>query len=390
MNTLRIQGYERLFGNEELLLTKKGQNILEQARGHGLSLDCLCQGEKSPLPLHVRRVKSEDGFYYTIVRNKNTMEKHHMECKNYSTAEHKKIYESSSSVSEPVESHIDKKMYGLCENLLYSGWVRFLEKNRDIPNIEKLFKTIYESEFIVEQKNGKIKVNEIIFKPFGSLRYENIDRTVRKAFYRLIKEDKKMYVLGKIESIKAHEDNTKSIIKVLEVQKKNYFHLVIEDRQLREAQKNLPLANMRLISATLKETGEKYLTVDRFSIVPSTKEGIVVESTKEEEFINHLVKTKVLFKKPPRSINRYKETLSLNPQFILYDRDQLQEATIAEIFGYTKNLAEDKEFVKRYWATANERIDHFKANKRYNFFYWLWHKNELPIIYEPKLVEQEG
>jgi len=386
MKTLRIQGYEGLFDNRDLLLSKKGQNILEQTRAHGLMFECLCQGEKNPLPMHVRRIKTDDGYYYTVVRNKNTMDKHHKDCQNYSLPEHKKIYESSRSVSEPVESHIDRKMYILAENLLYNGWVKFLEKNKDTPNIEKLFKTIYESSFIVEHRGNKIAINDIIFKPFGSTRYENIDHTLRKAYYRMIKDQQKMYVLGKVESIKPYEDSQKAIIRVLELQKKNYFHLIIEDRQFRENSKNLPDTEHRLISTTLKDTGEKYLTVDSFYLVPTTKAGIVVETKKDEEFVTHLSKTKVLFKKPPRTINRYKDSFNeYNPLFVLYDREEMKEATIAEIYGYKDVMAEDKTFVNMYWENINKRIDYFKSLKEYNFFYWLYNKNPLPIIYQPKI-----
>lgn len=387
MKTLRIQGYERLFDNKELLLSKNGQNILEQTRNLSLLFECLCQGNQHPLGMHVRRIKAKNGYYYTIVRNKNTMDKHHKNCFNYSTIEHKKAYESSRSISFPVESHIDKKMYILAENLLYNAWCEYINKNQEVPNIEKLFKTIYNTKFIVEHKNTKISINDIIFKPFGNNRYENIDKTLKKAYYRLIKSQQEMYLLVKIEIIQPYEDGQKAIIRAIEPQKKNYFHLIIEDRQFRENAKNLPNTENWLLSATLKDNGESYLTVDKFSIVPATKEGIVVVSKEEEMFITHLNRAKVLYKKPPRTINRYQDIMNqgYNPLFVLYDKEEMKEATIAEIYGYNETIAEDKNLVNLYWQKINKRIEFFKSLENYNYFYWLYHKNPLPIIYQPKV-----
>lgn len=387
MKTLKIQGYDKLFDNKELLLSKKGQNILKETRNHSLLFQCLCQGKENPLGMHVRRIKTQDKYYYTIIRNKNTMDKHKKDCHNYSTPEYKQKYENSTGTTyAPVESFIDENMYIIAENILYDAWCKYLHINKELPRIENLFKMIYNSNFTINHNNIKISINDIIFKPFGKIRNKNIDQTIKKAYYQLHTKEHQMYLLVKIESISPHEDNQKSILKVTELQKKNYFHLIIEDKQFRDNSKKLPTIENRLISTTLKDDGEKYLTIDKFFIIPSTDRGIVITSKEEEEFITHLDKSKILYKKPPRTINRYDKKLNkdFNPLFILYDRKKMKEATIAEIYGYNESMDKNKNFVKLYWEKTWKRIDYFKNLTNYNYFYWLYHKNPLPEIYQPK------
>lgn len=407
MKTLSINGYTSLFDKEELLLTKEGQQILKTTRDKSLGFNCLCKGIKNPLSMHVRRLGPADNYYYTIVRNKGTMDKHNKSCTNYGTPEIRKEYESTNKDKKPrllsidTNSHLKKEegnfsdknnleMYSMGENIIYYAWLSYIYKYGETPNIEKLFKTIYENDYKHKLGNENISLSKLIFKPFGNLRYENINDRLKKAYYRIYKdsgEKHNMYILGEVVDIQKYKDDVNSVLKIVEPQKKNYFNLIVNTFFLEKRLKNIPSKSKMLISCFVADTFKAYLEVGTFTILPFVKDiGLSVERNSEIDFINHLIENKILFTKPPITINYYKDVFGqeFNPQFVLLDLENRKDATIAEIYGYGNKYSENKEFVKKYWDVINSRIEFFKGLVEYNYFYWLYHKNPLPTIYSPK------
>lgn len=451
--TLQIEGFDTLFDKDDLLFSIEGQEILEKVRNQKLLFTCTCMGENGPLRMYVRRITRGRKYHYVIVRADGTKDKHDPDCMNYSTVEDNKKREDDDSrekekekekeneevnlfddeiyvnrkvtstikngLLEPLvfitDNHLEKylelpdtrdeqienqarrsyrytEMFSMGENILFYAWHNFVKKNGENPNIEKLFKNIYEEPN--KHRIGKddfIELNSIMFKPYGKLRYGDINETIKKAFTKIYHQNNEhynMYILAKVIDYKEDENiDNLTILTIEEPQKKNYFNLTIETNRFKNKFRKRPTDSDKLISCFTKIGDGDYLEVTDFAFIPvAPKLGVSVDSNYEVEFANHLAKNKILFVKPPKSSNPYRSIFgkSNNPDFILLEKDTREEATIVEVFGYDKKQIEDVEFIKEYWEKANKKIDYYKSLETFNFFYWLPYKNPLPRVYQPR------
>lgn len=447
--TLRVESYSQRFDKYDLLNNIEGQKILEKVREQKLMFECVCLGESNPLRMWVRRIPRGRNYHYVVYRADGTKDKHDKTCMNYSTAEDSKpiddeetildetkdkaieLLDDEKSINNKVTSeivngvlqplyfnsdnHLEKRlilpkstdneidnqtktsyrystMYSIGENILFHAWHNYVKANGENPNIEKLFKSIYEQTNSHRiGKEGSVSINSVMFKPYGRARYENVNDTIKKAFVKIYhqnNEDYNMYILGKvIETKELYNDPSFTLLTIEEPQKKNFFNLIIETRRFKNHYHKRPTHADKLISCFVRNSKSDYLEVESFAFIPVAPNiGVSVDSNYEVEFAKHLIDTKVLFVKPPKSSNPYSRIFgkSNNPDFLLLDKEKRVETTIVEIFGYDDNKINDAEFIKEYWEKANKKIEYYQSLTEYKFFYWLAFKNPLPRVYQPK------
>lgn len=118
------------------------------------------------------------------------------------------------------------------------------------------------------------------------------------------------------------------------------------------------------------------------AIIPVLHErGIYVESSYEIEFTETLINKNILFIKPPKSNNVFKQVFNKYiPNFLLLERSSRDIVTIAEVFGFN-----DDEYWEDYWIQTNRKKRFYQSLSNFNFVSWnAFEGYEIPSIYNPK------
>jgi hypothetical protein len=394
----------------EFLQTKAGQRILEEVKNHENLISCICTGKD--LPLHVAKF----GDKYAIRTNPGTKHLHDKSCPHFEESEEvarkdRETKESSSisiiedngikgmifnfkdneitkitdntdkSKTKAKDSHrkanTHTRLYTVTETLLSLAWENHIMQRGFVPYEGNIFFQIYNSMIKNSRNTDGELLSNFMYVPLYSkdLADNDISNSIIKAVWSIKnKYNNLTYIIGKLDSY-VEFDTGEYKLKLIDPYKKGYFYIIVNKDYFKRkySEKNKVLNAEYYISAMLKaDVNLEAVKLESIPVIPGR--GLPIDSSKEIEFAEMLMKNKILFTKPTLVIsgNQWNGYL---PDFLILDKQTRKVKGIAEVFGF---------YTEEYLAEMEEKIKYFSNLKDYKFVYWKANNNEtMPnIIYQ--------
>lgn len=398
----------KIYDSKYLLFTKEGQNILKRLRDEkqktgNTNIYCLCKGKDNLIPMHAKRRPFNNS--YTLGRDPNTKHLHSPECIRY----YKKMEENIESYNhyrdivigeewhevfilldnliiedkntpknEEHEIKRSKKLYKALEKIMTYAWYSYVKniKNSYNPKEGNLFYEIYNimhntKVVIGNESNNAIELGKILFKPYKSIKNDNITNQLLKERKLLINnkiKTLKTLVIGKCSYIDGYKNMFK--IKVNDPYLKNYYFLYADENLVINRYINEVEGSELYIIATVFPKNNMPF-IDDIAFMPVYKDrGIYINNNYEKEVMKDLFKKNTLFIRVPRYEVIFDELFKdYIPDFILLNKKTRAFKAILEVFPYYKNYKNiykpnnDLEFIKRkykvyYWYKDNDNKIH--------------------------------